>query len=341
MLAPTSSTWLSELDQHLQTLVAALWRPEPIVAVQQVFGPGWLWFFESVTLLGNGQGIVLLTAVILWVGGRYRAYAVLGLTLLSLLICACFWLLLSTPRPDAPGIVVRAELPTPSFPSGHVATMVSLWLPLAVFGWLPAVVVGLVISLVMLSRLYLGVHYLGDVLGGLLIGLVVLGAVRPAVRLARRLPPPSRRAVLVLALVSVVGGAGALLYFPHHRWEEVGMVAGAAAGFPLEYRFVRVPPTGRRWRGTWLTVVIGLGGALILLGLGRLAGSVAPLLGPLLAALAALWAVLGTPVLFARVELARQDAWPGHRSAQASSVHVRSDAPSSGSHGRGAGGDEP
>ena len=59
-----------------------------------------------------------------------------------------------------------------SFPSGHTASSfcaftVTLW-HCPVYFWLPALVIACLISF---SRLYLRVHYLSDVIGGILLGL--------------------------------------------------------------------------------------------------------------------------------------------------------------------------
>ena len=62
------------------------------------------------------------------------------------------------------------------FPSGHVILISGLWLGIALLfrnRWLWFIGIVLVI-LTMLSRIYLGVHYLGDVLGGLATAVLLL-----------------------------------------------------------------------------------------------------------------------------------------------------------------------
>ena len=61
------------------------------------------------------------------------------------------------------------------FPSGHVITMTVIWIGLALLYrkrwlWLLSITV---VLLTVISRMYLGVHYLGDVVGGLIIGLIM------------------------------------------------------------------------------------------------------------------------------------------------------------------------
>ena len=61
------------------------------------------------------------------------------------------------------------------FPSGHVMIITCVWLGMALLfrkRWFYALSISM-IALTILSRLYLGVHYLGDVLGGLLFGLML------------------------------------------------------------------------------------------------------------------------------------------------------------------------
>jgi undecaprenyl-diphosphatase len=83
--------------------------------------------------------------------------------------------------------------PTSSFPSGHTAATVALWGALAVLASeraRSALVRGIVLALafglpllVASSRLYRGMHFFTDVLGGALLGVVWLGATVRGIRL--------------------------------------------------------------------------------------------------------------------------------------------------------------
>lgn len=85
------------------------------------------------------------------------------------------------PRPDVERL---SSAPTESFPSGHVAAAVTFYVGLAlVVGWhterravrTVAWVAGLLIPAGMIaSRLYLGMHYVSDVVGGLILGALAL-----------------------------------------------------------------------------------------------------------------------------------------------------------------------
>lgn len=75
----------------------------------------------------------------------------------------------------------------PSFPSGHVMASIALWglLPPVIalvtgrrrWWWWSVVFAGAVIGLVAASRVYLGVHWLSDVVGGLVLGSLYLAGV--------------------------------------------------------------------------------------------------------------------------------------------------------------------
>jgi membrane-associated phospholipid phosphatase len=76
------------------------------------------------------------------------------------------------------------------FPSGHVSQTVACWGALALMyrkPWLTAVA-GALVLLMPLSRLYLGMHFLADVLGGLVLGAALLAVAYALVLRRDRLP---------------------------------------------------------------------------------------------------------------------------------------------------------
>lgn len=143
-------------------------------------------FFYGITLLGSVEMLlstVFILSIVLWARHQKPFILTLWLTLIAgggvMLIAKSF---LQRPRPD---LWLRAvSETTSSFPSGHATTAV------AFFGFL-AYLIGrthrnkrirnvtmvLAITLILLvdlSRLFLGVHYLSDILAGNLIGLGAL-----------------------------------------------------------------------------------------------------------------------------------------------------------------------
>ncbi len=155
----------------------ALWQPEPIIALQRLFGPGWRPVFEVLSLLGGHQLVVLAVAWARWFRGRPLACRLLVAALLGLATSMIVGSLLNTPRPSDPRIWVATQIPISSFPSGHLITCMTIWGTFAAAKLLRPYVVAVLAVLVALGRLGLGQHYPGDLLGGALIGLVVLALV--------------------------------------------------------------------------------------------------------------------------------------------------------------------
>ena len=142
--------------------------------------PALLQAAQAVTLLGDPVGITVvaaLLALVLWRRGHARlALYVVAARVGALVLSQGLKQLVDRARPvfEAP----VAEALGPSFPSGHALGSAVFWTTCAVLlvprvRWPRLLVVGAVLVAVGVSasRVLLGVHYLSDVTGGLLLGL--------------------------------------------------------------------------------------------------------------------------------------------------------------------------
>jgi membrane-associated phospholipid phosphatase len=192
------------MGSWLQSLVP--WGYSVIAWFQQAEHPVLTALFHGVTWLGSEWAYLLLLPVFYWcidarLGRRLGVVVFLGLAV-NLIIKAIFGI----PRPVAGKIRTLAHEGTPSFPSGHAQGTLVLW-GYVWTQWRHLAIrlsVPLLLLLVGVSRLYLGVHFPQDVLGGWLFGgllLVLFVSLEPCVtpHLARTSDP---LLVLVVLLAS-------------------------------------------------------------------------------------------------------------------------------------------
>ncbi|RKS09887.1 PAP2 superfamily protein [Nocardiopsis sp. Huas11] len=159
----------------------ALWEAEttPILWFQGLGD----WFsvpFELVTALGSQTFVIILIALVFWcvhagVGARLFVAVIASTTLNALAKSLAYGA-----RPYWFSANVSAVVSESSFgiPSGHAQGSTVLWGYLGAKSgdrrWMWAA--GVLIALICLSRVYLGVHFISDVLAGLLLGGAVLWA---------------------------------------------------------------------------------------------------------------------------------------------------------------------
>lgn len=139
--------------------------------------------FELVTHLGDGATIVGIAILLYWFGSLERRrdrVMVLGIGILTLAIVAGIKGVIAAPRPQA------AFSPDAyrgfSFPSAHAMGATAIYSALAVFSQIGTrriryAVAGTLIVLVGLSRVVIGVHFLGDVIVGTVLGIALVALV--------------------------------------------------------------------------------------------------------------------------------------------------------------------
>ena len=161
-------TWLQNIDASI-----LLWIQENLRA------DIWTPFWKAVTFLGNGGWFWLALAVLLLFIKSTRKAGILSLLSMgigALLTNAFLKPVVARIRPyeAVPDIILLVEKQHDfSFPSGHTcasfARALVLWKILPGNKRLPALILAILIAF---SRLYVGVHYPSDVLGGFLVGLL-------------------------------------------------------------------------------------------------------------------------------------------------------------------------
>jgi len=138
----------------------------------------------AVTVLGDGAVLaaVLAVALLAWPARRREVGLLAAIASVTMALMLAVKWLLGFPRPPMSARPLAIAPVTPGFPSGHATMSTLVYGGLVLVhrrhvpseGTVAAAVAGVVVVVVSLSRIVLGVHYLGDVLAGLLVGAVVL-----------------------------------------------------------------------------------------------------------------------------------------------------------------------
>lgn len=213
-------------------------------------------FFRYITLLGNEEFYLLFLPLIFWCVDKRIGFRLAFLSVLSTYANTFLKDLFAIPRPSGPEIRRMVGCEGYSFPSLHAQGTTVIWGYLASqYRSLAMGVVAVVIPiLVSLSRLYLGVHYLQDVISGLAIGALFILAFNWAVSAAGKMyVPPIAKAVGVLLLC-----LGLLaLHFTDASARAMGSLLGMGVGILLEEEFVRFEARGPLWKQL-LKLAIGL-----------------------------------------------------------------------------------
>lgn len=273
-----------------------LFRPEPIRWVQEAFGPGHVETFHVIGEFGTSWGILLGAGLTLWFFGRRALYTLLALAVVEGAVRRLLSMSFAVDRPAAEAVVhyVQRDLPS-SFPSGHVATATAIWVFVALTARVPLLAALLIPLAVGVARLYLGVHFLADVVGGWVLGGgLAWAAARRRDDIGAWLLSRGPRIGAAVALAAVVLAVGRLVVAGGNRfaWNAAGFVCGAAGALLLEARFVayRAP---NRLREGFRAAAPGVVGVGVPFAVG-VATTGAPV-GATLIFLAALWAFLVTP----------------------------------------------
>lgn len=291
-----------------------------ILRLQRSANPALDAFFSGVTMLGSEEAYAALVAIVYWCVDRRAGFRLGLLVFLTFFVNAGIKDALRLPRPGGPGLrVLAAETGLGyGFPSGHAQGNATVWAYLCMtFRHRGILAAGLVIvTLVSLSRLYLGLHYPADVAGGVVIGLALVAAFNAvAARLERSPLPAGVQAAAALALPLLA----LLAYRSGDAYRAMGALIGLAEGYLLQERLLAFDTRTTPGRQA-VKVIVGLAGMLIL----RL--SLKPFLpdGPALLVrygLMGLWVALGAPLLFRALGLAPTQGLGGRMPSRRGGAH--------------------
>jgi membrane-associated phospholipid phosphatase len=231
------------------------WGADLIIAIQTFHNPILDAFFNVVTSIGGEEFYLLLLPLLYWCVDKHLAQRLAYLFLLSAYSNAALKSLFAHPRPFEydPRVLKLDGVPPQELgyglPSGHSQSTVTVW------GYLGArvrrrwmwVLATALLVLIPFSRIYLGVHFPTDVLGGLLVGagwLALFLLLEP--RLVRWL---SRQSIGVQVGLAVMLPVLLLLaYSSGDATASMGALIGMGVGIAVESRLVRFSAGGPLWQ---------------------------------------------------------------------------------------------
>ncbi len=273
-----------------------------IVAIT-VYNPLLLYLFRVITTLGSEGFFLVFLSAIYW--SYNKSLGFWGLILMPLAIFVTSEIpkdIIRLPRPDVRGVTV----PTYTFPSGHTSGAVSVWGYMAImlkkrWLWIWSVVI---VILVGLSRVTLGYHYPGDVIGGIVTGIIFLAffLMIGINMIETRMHEKVTFSILILLALVVPIGLSLLpaTYAPN----LMGYLAGAGAGRLLEKENLNFNPDGQWYQHLAKSLIGMFVIALIILELGAILPPNVHMLTFTIHALSTFWATYLAPLIFVKTGLA-------------------------------------
>ncbi len=191
--------------------------------------------FIAITTISSQPAYFLLASLIFWCFSKRTGIRALYVILFSAFAAILIKNLISMPRP--PEMLHKIQENEFGFPSGHAQVSSGFW-GYAGFGAKNKLIVFVGIIAIMsvsLSRVYLGVHYVGDVAGGIIFGLsvaLIFFKIEPVMtsRLERLGRIPRYVIVLLLPLILVL-----MASMQHSLLEEQMEIAFVMAGIGVGY----------------------------------------------------------------------------------------------------------
>lgn len=291
-------------------LLDMLFSTEPIIELQRSIGAEWEMLGHAMALFGDSRLILVLAVMLFWFTARHRPYQILAASLIGAALGSGLKLLFDVGRPAGSELLLSTTTTSPAFPSGHVMLATCFWGTLAWYGLIPRWIAGLLIGMVMFARVYLGAHFIGDVVFGALIGIGWLVLFHrwlgPALE---RVNPRTVSTVVALAMAGSFAILPITSAFPF-GWEIVGGLVGAGVGLILQERKVGFIPAsvGNRWQ--LAKAGIGVGGVLLVIMIDVMLPMEIMIIELIMYFLAAIWGLLLAPVLFQRLGLGAREQNP-------------------------------
>lgn len=271
--------------------------------------------FDFFTFLGNKYFFPLIMAVIYWCIDRDLAFKVGIIYLASNIVNLILKLSFHNPRPIYDKLSEEVKMlrenhhhTSYGFPSGHTMNSFVFFFTIAhhykkIWLWVAGFIFAIAISF---SRLYLGVHYLGDVLGGLVFAVPFMILIAIGLFDSRKLLTELNKIFLILIFLVIPFVLVLFLTNPMNKGilEAYGVLCGFALGIGLSGKFeYKVKTTIPKQLLKVLIGVAGIGIILFLLKIpfDMISGSI--YLDFVRYYLSGFWVTFLTPLIFSKIPI--------------------------------------
>lgn len=231
---------------------------ELIKVIQQIRSPLLDVLFQAITMTAEELFFIVLAAWFLWCGNKRLGYRVGFAFLASAVVNPLLKNSFRIERPIGVEGIESQRLHTATgyaFPSGHTQGATAFWTGMMTYvrrRWMYLLGTALII-LVALSRMYLGVHWPSDVIGGVAAGVLTVLLINRIFDFAAR-----RRNKLLLLLVVLPLGVGLFLFKDENYVKPFGALLGFWLGYVLEDRYIHFEVQAAWWLQA-LKLIAGLG----------------------------------------------------------------------------------
>lgn len=254
----------------------------------------------TITIMAESLFIVAILAGLYWCVDKIKSKRLAWFVLFNFVGNGMIKNLIQMPRPFDLGVVkpIRAETATSfSFPSGHTQTATSFWsgamLVLRTKGMY--VMGSCIILLTALSRVYLGVHWPMDVLGGIFFGVIFTLLANKLLGDKGEIKPAHVIGVSIVVLLVMIFKVDADLY------KGAAALWGMTCGAYIEQKYIQFEAV-QNWRIQLKKILIGFGGlVLIYLILSKVLPAV-KIVKMIKYALLLLWITAGAPFIFKKLK---------------------------------------
>lgn len=272
------------------------WEVQLLQFLQEMRNPLLTALMEAISFMAESLFAVAIIATLYWCVDKSRMIRFAWMILVSGVTNGVLKNIVKAPRPFQTGVTTPLRLETAtsySFPSGHTQNATSFWLGAAkVLENKSILGMGSIfIILTAISRMYLGVHWPVDVIGGIIVGVLSL-------ILADSLYD-SNKGFNNWHVIGVGGIAFIFIVIPieSNLSSAVGALWGLVIGGYIEQKYIKFKVEGD-WKIQVKKLLIGYIGTLLLyVSFNKLFGS-DELLEMIKHALILVWIVAGAPYIF-------------------------------------------